>query len=120
MISNFENFEAFSAHIDTLGFSTKESWLVGGIGGGSCWSEGGHYALTAEEEPEDEALDAILSMFCPTLTFLQYRCLTKIENLYLRENKTYYEYYGNYTEYTTRELNLRVVYDFLVNIENGS
>jgi hypothetical protein len=120
MISNFENFEAFAAHIDTMDLGLRVSWVSGGIGGGNCWNEGGHYGLSAEPEPEDETLAVILETFCPNLSYLQYRRLSQIDDLYIRESKTEREYYGNYTEYETRELNLEAVYDFLVKIKNGS
>lgn len=89
-------------------------WRIGGQGGGSCWDEGEsrHHPLTAEPEAKLDAMDDLLMRVCPNLPFLVYR---KLENtlIHTREH-TSNDYYGNYTEYSTKFINLAELYDFLV------
>jgi len=49
------------------------------------------------------------------LSFLQYRKLTKA-GIYIYTKRTDYEYYGNYTEYRKREIDLTVLYTTLKDI----
>jgi len=60
-------------------------------------------------------LDKILETFSPSLSFLQYRKLTKA-GIYIYTKRTDYEYYGNYTEYRKREIDLTVLYTTLKDI----
>lgn len=71
-----------------------EDWIVGGMTGGNCWGGCADQSVMAEEEPEFDYLDRILSIFCPNITFLNY----KQKVLPLTKTKEYMqnEYYGNY------------------------
>lgn len=96
----------------------SKEWLVGGVGGGSCWDDGSvdrHYSIQPEEEPEDESLDLILEVLCPKISFIQYKKLTK-KNLYTETEKYYNEYYGNHSEYKIKTLNLEVLFESLKKI----
>ncbi len=108
--TRFPTEEQFIHYIhDVYGDYHKVRWVIGGINGGNCWDDGGHYSLTAEEEPEFESLDNILMDVYPSLTFLQYRKLMN-EDFIKYSSKTQYEYYGNYTEYKDKELDFSVLY----------
>lgn len=96
----------------------EASWTTGGIGGGNCWNEGGHYAITAEEEPELKVVDEVLEAVCPQMTFLQYRRLMK-RDFILRSESSQHEYYGNHTEYARKELDLPAFYEALKSVLDG-
>jgi|SRR5690349_4354210 len=77
----------------------KIDWTIGGMTGGSCWDDGetdNHRPVSADPEPELEELDKLLEVFCPTITFMQYKRLSQA--LIKRDTYTDYEYYGNYYE----------------------
>lgn len=85
------------------------SWITGGIAGGNCWDEGGHYSIGPDPEPEFDCLDAIFEDVYSSLTFLQYRRLLKA-NIVTVEDNSYSEYYGNYTSGNKKRLNLENLY----------
>lgn len=92
----------------------KVEWRVGGQGGGSCWDDGEtdrHYPLDADPEEELTELDKILEIFAPNLTFLQYKKLTR--EVVTRGSRTQNDYYGNYTSYASKSVNLEVLYRFI-------
>ena len=73
------------------------SWVAGGKTGGNCWTGQSHMeALSADEEPDFDALDKYLEENFPQITYLQYK---KIEKLIKTFDHTVQEYYGNYTIY---------------------
>lgn len=86
-----------------------EDWTVGGMIGGNCWGEDANRSVTAEEEPEFEYLDVILSIFCPTITFLNYK--RKILPLIKTEDYTQNEYYGNYYDKRRKIIFLDELYE---------
>jgi hypothetical protein len=89
---------------------------VGGQSGGNCWSDGGHYPLDSEPEPEFEQLDKLFETYLPNLSYVLYKrfcreCVTVSE-------RTENEYYGNYSAYNEKEVSLYNLYKFLC--ENGA
>lgn len=119
-LKEIKTFEEFKNAVKTIVGTTEISkeWLIGGVAGGSCWDDGSedrHYPRKPDEEPEDESLDLILEVLCPKISFLQYKKLTK-ENLFIETEKYYNEYYGNYSEYKIKTLNLEVLFETLKNI----
>lgn len=109
-IADIETFDEFQKIVDSLDlYSLEASWVTGGMSGGDCWGASPSYSVTAESEPQDTALDAILEEVCPTLTFLQWRRLMR-ESVYEYGTSESYEYYGNYTIYATRKLDLPTLY----------
>lgn len=86
-----------------------EDWTVGGMAGGSCWGEDANRSVSAEEEPEFEYLDVILSIFCPNITFLNYK--QKILPLIKTEDYTQNEYYGNYYDKRRKVIFLDELYE---------
>jgi len=88
-------------------------WMSGGTGGGSCWDDGEedrHYGIEGDSEPEFTILDNFLLEVCPDITFLQYKKITpKITQSEWSEN----EYYGNSTDYTSKSIKLKDLYDVL-------
>ena len=90
------------------------SWCTGGEEGGSCWDEyePQHCPRETEQEPEDTYLDIILEDAFPELSFLQYRRLLKAE-IYDRRTHHSNDYYGNWSLYSYRKLNLKNLYNAL-------
>lgn len=88
---------------------------VGGVSGGSCWetSNPQPYRDDSERPNVFAALDNVLENVCPQITFLQYR---KIEPLIQKFEATEYEYYDNRTDYEVWVVNLRSLYDKLLEI----
>ena len=87
-------------------------WRVGGMRGGSCW--GDHpYPIDADDEPEFNVLDQILELICPNISFLQYKNISSqaIVRGEYRDN----DYYGNYTDYKTKTIILKNLFDVLRN-----
>lgn len=86
-----------------------EDWIVGGMAGGNCWGDNADRSVTAEEEPEFEYLDVILSIFCPNITFLNYK--QKILPLIKTEDYQQNEYYGNYYDKRRKIIFLDELYE---------
>lgn len=86
-----------------------EDWIVGGMTGGNCWGEDANRSVTAEEEPEFQYLDVILSIFCPNITFLNYK--QKILPLIKTEDYQQNEYYGNYYDKRRKIIFLDELYE---------
>lgn len=87
-------------------------WVTGGMEGGSCWGDEAR-PMGGEDEPEDLYIIALLEKFAPSLTFLQFKRLMADPKLYNRYDRTNREYYGNYTEYAHRDLDLDVLFKSL-------
>jgi len=85
-----------------------QSWIIGGKSGGNVWGED-HYTVSAEKEPDPEALYEVFEKLG-----LSYWTGRKIE----REQKTgtYTEraYYGDFTENAYKWISVDAVYDKLV------
>ncbi len=86
-------------------------WETGGVGGGSCW--GGEPTGYSSSTPAAELkeFDIILEHFIPTLSFLQYKNL--YNSLIEEDSYTQNEYYGNYTNYAIKQIELRKLYDYM-------
>ena len=89
-----------------------ESWMSGGVTGGSCWDNGDatYHSMPGEKEPEFQSLDLILESICPEITFLKYKNLCKCVE-YGKYSRN--EYYGNSTEYGIKYIKLIDLYNAL-------
>jgi hypothetical protein len=97
-------------------FRIEQRWLSGGTEGGNCWSDGGHYEIDPEPEPQTwPELESILETYWPDISFLQYR--KHILPLFKRDHYTVYEYYGNSEQYTCKVVLLKELFDVIM--ENG-
>ena len=91
-------------------------WSTGGVSGGSCWDSSDPQPYTNNDPaPELELLDKILETFYPKLSFLQYRALTS--KLMKSDGFSVGEYYGNSTDYQFKMVDLRELYDYMVEKE---
>jgi hypothetical protein len=86
-------------------------WVTGGITGGNCWGDSAEYAVTAEPEPEFRDLDVILEAVVPNISFVAYKKL--VNELVETDSDTEYEWYGNYTHYAQKKVNLLDLYNQL-------
>lgn len=89
----------------------KAYWSTGGTGGGSCWSDGGHYGLSGDPEEELTELDTIVNLIAPNISFMQYKM--HIAPLVKMFDWTDYGYYGNSTKYRSKVVFLDELYDTL-------
>lgn len=88
-------------------------WVTGGLTGGSCWGTE-RYPRQADEEPEFESLNEVLSIVCPNITYLQaQKVLSLIEKASYTSDG---DYYGNSIEYSIKYINLKNLYDKLFEI----
>lgn len=98
-------------YLTSCGISCE--WKTGGQGGGSCWDDGDatHYAIDGDSEPEFDELDKVLTDVCPNITFLQYKklCNEVVHNYEYTSN----EYYGNYTNYSVKWIDVEELYNYL-------
>jgi hypothetical protein len=99
----------------TLDDCIMTKWCSGGVGGGSCWSTDDHYAISGEKEPEFHDLDRILDRVVPNITYLQYKKLlySVKPDLIEYDEWTESEYYGNSTQYTSKKVVLRRLWERL-------
>jgi hypothetical protein len=92
----------------------KVKWVVGGTTGRSCW--GGEFKSKPidelEDEPDFDKLDAILELFCPNITYLQYKKLTN-ELVKYSEYNDGGDWYGNYYEYKVKTVNLKELFEYI-------
>jgi hypothetical protein len=88
-------------------------WIIGGREGGSCWGTR-HSAINVEPEPELIQLDQILERVCPNISFLQYKRLC--QELIKIEKYTDNGYYGNYTDYCRKYVNLPELWRYLCEV----
>lgn len=107
-IKDLQTYEEFWDVVAELEIEDKVSWVIGGATGGNCWGGSADIPVEAEEEPDD-SLEKLLNHICPDLTFLQYRSLMK-SDIYEYDRKERSEYYGNYTIFRERNLNLELLY----------
>lgn len=110
-----ENYED-SYHKDSSKTETdfaEESWEVGGQSGGSCWDDGdsSYYSIPGEPEPDKYLLDSILELVKPGISFLTYRKIR--ENVISYSEYSQNDYYGNYTDYRIRYIDLSKLYDMI-------
>jgi hypothetical protein len=91
-------------------------WETGGYSGGNCWDSSDPQPYTSNGPPKElEILDTILEKVCPTITFLQYKNLTATLEKY--DTRSVGEYYGNSTDYAYKHVDLRDLYDYLMEKE---
>lgn len=103
----------FTQKFDFIG----EMWEIGGVNGGSCWddSDPQEYSCGDRNKPKSfAALDKILGLMCPSITFLQYKLLEGQNDIVLIGEAIDWEYYGNRTDYSYRIINLEKLYKYLV------
>lgn len=85
-------------------------WVVGGDKGGDCY--GHKYGpMEPEEEPDFEALDAVLAIVCPSITYLQYKDLER--NLSRRRYTQRDGYYGRFEDRAAKSILLRELHAWL-------
>lgn len=108
-IERFPNATDFEAYVNEYFDVYPLRWTTGGISGGTCWSESGHYAIESEEEPEMEVLDEILQDVYPNLTYLNFRKMMRLPIIKV-ENWRESEYYGNYSYGKKKTLDIIELY----------
>jgi len=112
--SKFNKFvkELFGVH-STRDNTVEETWTMGGLTGGSCWSadDGADTPVDPDPEPELGGLDKLLEIFYPNITYLQYKKL--VAEIVQRETYRQSEYYGNCYVKGVKKFNIDVLCDYL-------
>lgn len=85
-------------------------WVVGGDKGGDCYGHD-YGPQDVEEEPEFHALDEVLSVVCPSITYLQYKDLER--NLSRRRYTQQDGYYGAFEDRAAKSILLRELHAWL-------
>lgn len=99
---------------NTLKNTIGVKWKTGGKSGGNCWNAGEdnrHYSIEGEREPNLESVDLIIEKICPEINFLIYKRLYRELLIYNEDNEN--EYYGNYTNYAYKYIDLEKLYNWL-------
>lgn len=93
--------------------SFKVEWIAGGQGGGSCWDKDNSnlHPIDSEPEPEFVQLDEVLNALWPKIGYLQYKVL--VQTLVTRGTREQNEYYGNYTSYASKSVNISDLAEYL-------
>jgi hypothetical protein len=87
----------------------SSSWSMGGTYG-NCWdSELG--TIDAEPQPEFEAFDELMEKLCPTITFLQYKKISR--ECCSIDTQGDGDYYGGYSSRSTHVCDLEKLYQLL-------
>lgn len=99
------------ANFDFIG----EMWSTGGLEGGNCWHSNEPKEYSCDNEPKTfAALDKILNVIAPNITYLQYKGLQVSNDIVYEERAYQYEYYGNRSDYVYRYVKLKELFDYLV------
>lgn len=88
----------------------SETWLIGGMEGGSCWNSGADTSVTPEDPKVLSLLDDFLESQMPELSFVKYRKLLKLVKT-LEWSRS--EYYGNYYLYKCSYISFDDIVNFL-------
>jgi len=88
-------------------------WETGGSSGGNCWNDDPSEAYsTNAKTPPFEDLDKVLRLVAPTISHFHWLDLTA--KVIEEGDETYYEYYGNYTNYGYQLVQVKRLYEELV------
>lgn len=87
------------------------SWVSGGMCGGNCWGDHADSEVSAEAEPDLTKLDELLEQVAPHMTVRQYKQL--LAQVVQRDDRSDYEYYGNYTTYGVKLVKFDTLYQAL-------
>lgn len=92
-----------------------KEWIIGGAEGGNCWGdEAQDYTNTVEEKDKEILLiDLILKEIAPTISYLEYKNISKHVQF---QNRSQAEYYGNYTDYSCCYINCKDIFNTLAEI----
>ena len=110
--NKWEKREVFKEQLISSGINIR--WITGGMGGGSCWDseEYSHYPRDGELEPEFNELINILDEFCPNISYTKFRKLTA--DCVKVKTETQNDYYGNYSNYSVKSVNMEELFKFLL------
>lgn len=86
-------------------------YVEAGASGGNYLGDNAEEFINFEKHTTiSEVIDLVLEKTCPGITYLQAK---KIDKLIIRNNKTEYEYYGNYSDYVIEYIILSELEYFL-------
>jgi len=85
----------------------------GGVAGGNCWESGGNYHYSENDDYDGRIpqFEEFIVKIKPSITLREY--LDFYDNYVVAREDSDNEYYGNYTNYAVREVNLKELYKLL-------
>jgi len=89
-------------------------WQSGGRGGGSCWGSASDIPLEGQRESDFSDLELIIKHITPNLSYLQF---IKLREFIKYDSFTINEYYGNYTIYSFKYIELLDLYNWFVKMK---
>lgn len=94
---------------DVMNGRIEVQWTTGGMSGGNCWGDDANYPIEGDPEPELEKFDSIIEhLFGGGINLSNYKKLCR--SLIKTETGSYNEYYGNYTNWSKKYVNLEELY----------
>jgi len=88
-------------------------WSIGGVTGGSCWGDSKLQPYVSDDiEKEFISLDIILEELKPQISYIQYRNLYNKLTVF-SDSTDGGDYYGNYTNYKTKTISLKGLFDYM-------
>lgn len=90
----------------------EEKWVTGGLSGGNYYGGKANDARIAEQEPEFNQLDKCIEIIDPNVSYLEYKkhFMNRDSSLIHYQEEHQDEYYGNYTNYTSKCIRLIDLY----------
>jgi hypothetical protein len=87
-------------------------WHTGGAHGASCWDDSpANRIVSGESQPEFEEFDKILEAICPSITFLQYKGISR--EVIKSDDYSDSDYYGNSDTYSLKYVLMKDLYNAL-------
>ncbi len=94
----------------------QRNWFSRGMQGGNCYSNEADIAVEGStQEDINPDLASVVELLAPDITVLKY--FSKIQPLIKYTEVSQFEYYGNYSVYTRVYVNLKELYDVLIEIK---
>lgn len=104
-----------SRYKDIEGMIIDEKIETGGAQGGDCWGNNPSGYSTGKSFGESSILDMFLEEHYPDVSFLRYRKIRR--KVISTRDTSHYDYYGNYTEYSMRMIDLAELLEALRELE---
>jgi len=114
-ISEFESSKEFVKFINQS-FDSSKRWIIGGETGKNYWADSCFRPQEVEWEPDDTVLIELLAKIYPEFDKSQIEKLDQELLWIYSEEEDHSDYYGNWSIYAQKDLNLEYLYTSLKNL----
>src|SRR5690554_2945969 len=90
-----------------------DEWNLGGMTGGSSWGDNAIEPVDLEIEPGYDHLYSMLIQIDELFLLKEFLMITKDPKLFIYNHWTESEFYGNYYERASREIDLEVLWKYV-------